>query len=216
MIHTGRMARFQRSDLYVVITESFCAGRSSLDVLDEVLAAGVTLVQFREKDWNTLEMYARARAFRDRTRAAGALLIIDDRVDLALAVDADGVHLGEHDLPLRAARTIAPDLMLGASAHNLDEALRAQRDGASYVNIGPIFATQTKSLPIPALGPEALDGIAPHLNIPWTTMGGIKPENIHEVVSRGAKHVAVVTAVTAADDIKNAAKELRRRIKTGQ
>jgi thiamine-phosphate pyrophosphorylase len=212
MTHAERMARFARADLYVVITESCCAGRSSLEVLDQVLAAGVTLVQFREKDWSTAEMHARAAAFRDRTHAAGALLIIDDRVDIALAVCADGVHLGEHDLPVAAARAVAPDLVVGASAHNLDEALHAQRDGASYVNIGPIFPTQTKSLPIRPLGPEALDEVAPHLTIPWTTMGGIKLDNIGEVTRRGAKHVAVVTAVTAADDVESAARALRQAI----
>ncbi len=209
MTYAGRMAWFEHSDLYVVITEAFCAGRDGLDVLDQVLAAGVTLVQLREKDMTTLAMFDRARAFRERTRAAGALLIIDDRVDLALAVDADGVHLGEHDLPIAAARAIAPELILGASAHNLDEALQAQDAGASYVNIGPIFGTRTKQLPMAPLGPEALDTIAPRLHIPWTTMGGIKAHNIHEVVTRGATHIAVVTAVTAAKDVRSAAMELR-------
>lgn len=210
MRHAERMARFARADLYVVITEAFCAGRSSLEVLDGVLEAGVRLVQFREKDWSTRAMVARAEAFRERTREAGALLIVDDRVDVALAVDADGVHLGEHDLPISAARTLAPDLILGASAHNLDEALRAQDEGASYVNIGPIFATQTKTLPIPPLGLEAIDTIAPQLRVPWTTMGGITLENVQDVVRRGARHVAVVTAVTAAADVRGAAKALRK------
>jgi thiamine-phosphate pyrophosphorylase len=212
MTHAERIAKFEQTDLYVVITQEFCAGRDSLDVLDEVLAAGVTLVQFREKEGSTADMVTRARAFRKRTRAAGALLIVDDRVDVALAVDADGVHLGEHDLPIAAARTIAPELIVGASAHNLDEALRAQQDGASYVNIGPIFGTQTKHLPIAPLGPDALDAITPHLRIPWTPMGGIKAHNIHEVVRRGARHVAVVTAVTEAVDVRAAAEELRAKI----
>ena len=203
MTYAGRMAWFEHSDLYVVITEAFCAGRDGLDVLDQVLAAGVTLVQLREKVMTTLA------TFRERTRAAGAWVRIDDRVDLALWGDADGVHLGEHDLPIAAARAIAPELILGASAHNLDEALQAQDAGASYVNIGPIFGTRTKQLPMAPLGPEALDTIAPRLHIPWTTMGGIKAHNIHEVVTRGATHIAVVTAVTAAKDVRSAAMELR-------
>lgn len=209
MPHAERMARFRRSDLYVVITEAHCNGRSALDVLDAVLAAGVTLVQFREKDLSGRDLFARAQAFRDRTAEAGALLIIDDRVDIALAVDADGVHLGEHDLPIAQARTIAPGLILGASAHDLGEALAAQDAGASYVNIGPIFATQTKSLPMGPLGPEAIGAIAPHLRIPFTNMGGIKAHNIGAIVQRGGVHPAVVTAVTAAPDPTAAAKELR-------
>lgn len=208
-----RLARFCEADLYVVITESFCAGRSSLDVLGSVLAAGVTLVQFREKDWDDARLLERAAAFRERTAEAGALLIVDDRVDVALAVEADGVHLGQNDLPLPVARQLGPDLILGASTHDLYEAMRAQEDRADYINIGPIFATQTKETGMSPLGPEALDEIVPHVRVPWTTMGGIKPDNIGEVLSRGARRVAVVTAVTAADDVVAAARALRDRIR---
>ena len=204
-----RLTRFEDADLYVVITEQFCAGRSPLAVLDAVLEAGVRLVQFREKSLEGRELYERARQFRERTREAGALLIVDDRVDVALAIDADGVHLGQSDLPVEAARRVAPDLIVGASSHNLDEALAAQKAGASYVNIGPIFPTQTKSVPTGVVGPETIDRIAPHLTVPWTVMGGIKGHNIGQVLERGARRVAVVTAVTAADDVRAAAAELR-------
>jgi thiamine-phosphate pyrophosphorylase len=207
-----RLARFEDTDLYVVITEQFCAGRSSLEVLDAVLDAGVKLVQFREKDLPGRELYERARQFRDRTQEAGALLIVDDRVDIALAVDADGVHLGEFDLPIEEARRVAPELIIGASSHNLEEALAAQHAGAGYVNIGPIFATQTKSVSTGVVGPEMIERIAPHLTIPWTTMGGIKRHNIDQVLQRGAKRIAVVTAVTEADDVRAAAAELRETI----
>lgn len=212
MTHTERMGAFNCADLYVVVTESFCGGRRADDVLAAVLDAGVRLVQLREKHCTDRDLFARAETFRKSTAEAGALLIVDDRVDVALAVGADGVHLGEHDLPVGAARAIAPDLIIGASAHNLDEAIAAQDACASYVNIGPIFGTQTKELPIPPLGPEAIDLIKPHLAIPFTTMGGIKLHNIDEVLKRGARHVALVTAVTAADDIRAAASALRNRI----
>jgi thiamine-phosphate pyrophosphorylase len=204
-----RLARFEEPDLYVVITEAFCGGRSSLDVLEKTLEAGVRLIQLREKDLDGGAMHEKALEFRRRTRDAGALLIVNDRVDIALAVDADGVHLGQSDLPIAAARSIAPDLIVGGSSHNLDEALAIQDAGAGYVNIGPVFATQTKAVPTGVTGPEMLDTIAPHLRIPWTTMGGIKPHNIGEVLARGAKRVAVVTAVTAADDVTGAARALR-------
>jgi thiamine-phosphate pyrophosphorylase len=207
-----RRARFDEADLYVVITKSFCAGRSSIDVLDACLDAGVRLIQFREKGPDLHKLYAHALAFRERTARAGALLIIDDRVDLALAVDADGVHLGQQDLPLNAARAIAPDLLLGASTHDLAEALHAQAGGADYINIGPIFATQTKDVPTGVVGPEMIDTIRPLLTIPFTCMGGIKPDNIDQVTIRGARHPAVVTAVTAAPDPRAAASELRQKI----
>lgn len=206
------MARFEESDLYVVITEAFCEGRSALGVLDEVLAAGVTLIQMREKHRDGKALYELGLAFRERTQKAGALLIIDDRVDIALATGADGVHLGQSDMPIEAARAIAPDLVLGGSSHNLDEALALQEAGASYVNIGPIFATQTKDVPTGVVGPAMIDAIAPRLTIPWTTMGGIKEHNVGEVLRRGARHVAVVTAVTAARDVREAAANLREAI----
>lgn len=207
-----RMVRFDETDLYVVITEAFCAERTATEVLDAVLAAGVRVVQLREKEVDDRELYERARAFRQRTRDAGALLIVDDRLDLALAAGADGVHLGRADLPVAAARFIAPDLIVGASSHNLHEALAAQQAGASYVNIGPIFPTHTKLNTRDAIGPNMIDAIKPRLTIPFTTMGGIKLHNIDEVLRRGARHVAVVTAVTEADDVARAASELRHAI----
>ncbi len=206
-----RLASFKKADLYVVITEAFCAGRSAPEVLIKTLQAGVRLVQLREKEWDDGPLYKRAKEFRRLTAAAGALFIVNDRVDLALAAGADGVHIGQDDLPISAARRIAPELIIGASTHSLEEALAAQEAGASYINIGPIFPTQTKSTPAP-LGLEAIERIAPRLRIPWTTMGGIKISNIHQVVSRGAQHPAVMTAVTAAPDPTAAALELRKAI----
>jgi thiamine-phosphate pyrophosphorylase len=203
-----RLAAFDQADLYVVITEAFCA-EAALEVRDDS-AAGVRLMQLREKEWRMARCMGNLDSATDRGR--GALLIVDDRVDIALATGADGVHLGQDDLPLDAARRLAPELIIGASTHSLEEALAAQEAGASYLNIGPIFATQTKSIPAP-LGPEAIDQIAPRLRIPWTTMGGIKSVNISQVVRRGARHPAVMTAVTAALDPTAAALQLRQMIK---
>lgn len=211
-LHAERMARFHRAGLYVVITEAFCAGRPATEVLRACLDAGVRLVQYREKHGDTRALLHGAEQFRRLTADAGALLIVDDRLDVALAVGADGVHLGQRDLPVTAARHVAPDLILGASSHGLPEAVAAQVAGASYVNIGPIFATQTKDVPSGVVGPEAISHIAPHLSIPFTCMGGIKLHNVDEVLARGARHVAVVTAVTAAPDPAEAARALIARI----
>ena len=204
-----RLERFHDTDLYVVITEDFCTPRSATDVLDACLDAGVGIVQLREKEADDRSLYERALAFRERTLAANALLIIDDRVDIALAVEADGVHLGRSDLPIDLARWLAPQRIVGASSHSIEQALEAQDAGAGYVNIGPIFATQTKTGTADPVGPELIEVIAPQLAIPFTCMGGIKRDNIHEVLERGARHVAVVTAVTAADDPRAAAQALR-------
>ncbi len=206
-----RLAAFERADLYVVITQAFCAGRRGLAVLDQVLAAGVRIVQLREKDLADRRLYELAVAFRRRTEAGGALLIIDDRLDIALAAGADGVHLGQEDLPVAAARRIAPDLIIGASSHSLEEALAAQEAGAGYVNIGPIFPTATKPAASP-LGLEAIERIAPRLRISWSAMGGIHQGNIAQVSARGARHPAVMSAVTAAAEVGTAARALREAI----
>ena len=206
-----RLSAFEKADLYVVITEAFCAGRPSLSVLEQVLAAGVSLVQLREKDLEGRNLYELAVAYRWRTAAARALLIIDDRLDIALAAGADGVHLGQADLPVAAARRVAPELIVGASSHSLEEALAAEEAGAGYVNIGPIFPTATKPDAV-FLGLDAISHIAPRLRIPWSTMGGINQSNIAQVVARGARHPAVMSAVTAAPDIGAAARALREAI----
>ena len=113
------------------------------------------------------------------------LLIINDHVDIALAVDADGVHLGQEDLPLAAARRIAPELLIGISTHSREEALKAQGEGADYVNIGPIFPTRTKEGVTRFLGPEAIPGIAAGLEIPFTVMGGIDAPTSSRCSARG-------------------------------
>lgn len=211
-LHEERMTRFDASDLYVVITEAFCAGRSPLEVLNAVLEAGVTLIQFREKDWSDAKLYEVGLHFRKRCTEANALLIVNNRIDIAQAIGADGVHLGQGDLSISVARNLAPEMIIGASTHSLAQAQVAQAQGASYYNIGPIYPTQTKTLNMDTLGPEALDQIAPHIDLPFTCMGGIKPDNLDQLLQRGAKHPAVVTAVTAQDDICAAARSLRAQI----
>ncbi len=168
-----RVARFREIDLYPVTCEKLSVGRSNVEILRAVIDGGARIVQLREKECSTRELYAMAERFREETARAGVLLIINDRVDVAVAVGADGVHLGQDDLPLPAARQIAPNLILGASTHSLEEALRAQAEGADYVNIGPIFPTKTKEGVTRFLGPEAIGRIAPHLSIAFTVMGGI-------------------------------------------
>ena len=215
MTLAARKALLQEADLYVVVTERFCAGRSSLETLRACLDAGVRIVQLREKDMADRQLLALARAWREETRKAGALFIMDDRVDIALASDADGVHLGQSDLPLDAARQLGPTLLLGMSTHSLDEALSAQASGADYVNIGPVFATQTKETGVGAVGPELIAAARPHLHIPFSCMGGIKEHNLDQVLGQGARMIAVVTAVTAAPDPRAAAEALRKHILNG-
>ena len=210
-----RRRMFDEVDIYPVTCERLSAGRSDLEVLDAVIRGGGRIIQLREKDRAGGEIYRLALKFREITLQAGILLIINDHVDIALAVEADGVHLGREDLPVAVARRLASELLIGASSHSLEEALEAQREGADYVNIGPIFPTRTKEVGTRILGPEAIAGIAPHLSIPYTVMGGINGANIDQVITAGARRVAVVTAITQAEDMAGAVAFLRERITKG-
>ena len=212
----GRKERrllFDSVDIYPVTCERLSNGRTDLEVLAGLISGGARIVQLREKDLGEGDFFRLAELFRERTAKAGMLLIINDRVDVALAVGADGVHLGQEDLPVPAARRIAPELLIGASTHNLREALRAQEEGADYVNIGPIFSTGTKEGVKEFLGPEAISRIAPHLEIPFSVMGGINRSNIKRVLDAGARKIAVVTALTQAPDVSEAVQSFRKMIK---
>jgi len=205
-----RLKAFQQIDIYPVTDQSLSLGRSNLEILDGLIAGGAGIVQLREKHLSKKDFYSLVQAFREKTVRAGMLLIINDHLDIALACGADGVHLGQDDLPLPAARKIAPELIIGISTHNLEEALRAQGQGADYINIGPIFATRTKEVAMALLGTEAIKKISSQLKIPFTVMGGINQSNIDLVLRAGARRIAVVTAITQADDVAGSVRVLKR------
>jgi len=207
-----RLVKLKAIDIYPVTCQKLSEGRTNLEVLAAVLAGGAKIIQLREKHWDKKDLYELAIEFRKRTRSHDALLIINDHVDVALATGADGVHLGQEDLPIGAARNIAPELIIGASSHNLIEALKAEQDGADYVNIGPIFPTKTKATTVGFLGPEAIAQIGSQLTVPFTTMGGIHPDNIGRVLEAGAHRVAMITGITRAKDIAARVRQLRKTI----
>ncbi len=207
-----RLARFREIDLYPVTCEKLSAGKTNLEVLRAVIDGGARIIQLREKECSSLALYQAAEQFREETARAGMLLIINDRLDVALAVGADGVHLGQEDLPIPAARRLVPHLIIGASTHSREEALRAAEAGADYANIGPIFPTQTKAGVSKFLGPEAIGSICPGLTLPFTVMGGITPANLDLVLQQGARRIAMVTAITMAADIAAMVRSLRERI----
>jgi thiamine-phosphate pyrophosphorylase len=207
-----RLLKLKAIDIYPVTCQELSEGRSNLEVLAAVLAGGAKIIQLREKLWDKKDLYELALEFRKLTRTHDALLIINDHVDVALAAGADGVHLGQEDLPIKAARYIAPELIIGASSHNLIQALTAEQNGADYVNIGPIFPTKTKANTVRFLGPEAIAEIGPQLTVPYTTMGGIHPDNIGRVLEAGARRVAMITGITRASDIAARVRQLRKTI----
>jgi len=206
-----RQLAFQEVDLYPVTSVEHSAGRTTEETVRALVRAGCRVVQLREKTLNKRDYFLLAQ--RIRRICKDILLICNDHLDVALAVGADGVHLGQEDLPLEAARALAPGLLIGISTHNLREALAAQRGGADYVNIGPIFPTSTRAGHMHFLGPQAIQRLAPRLTIPFTVMGGIKEDNLQQVLEAGARRIALVTAVTAAPDPFQAALRLRQKIR---
>ena len=190
-----------QATLYPVSCEALGNGRSDEQWLNGVLAGGTRIVQLRDKESNDRTLYEKAILFRRKTIEANALLIINNRLDIALAVGADGIHLGNSDLPAEAARALAPEMIIGVSANTEEQAATAKARGASYFNIGPIYATKTKKRLTSFLGAEAIPDFAARCDLPFTVMGGIKFHHIHELTKAGARRIAVVTALTKAENI---------------
>lgn len=198
--------------LYVIIDPEQTRGRNESEVARAALAGGARLLQYRDKRRDKGDQLPIAERLRDLCHEHGALLIINDHVDLALACQADGVHLGQHDLPLAAAKRIAGDrLLIGISTNNVVEALAAEAGGAAYVAVGSIFPTPTKGNTRPA-SPERLREVREAVRVPIVAIGGINADNIDQVLAAGADAVAVISAVTLADDVQAAAKALAARI----
>lgn len=176
-------------------------------MVEEALAGGVRAVQLREKDLTPRELLELARTMRELTGRCGARLIINDRVDIALAVDADGVHLGEASIPAAAARRIlGPDRLIGVSCHDTEGALAAETSGADFITFGPVYPTPSKAAYGPPVGVERLSKTAELLRIPVFALGGIKREKTSEVMATGAAGVALISAIIAAG---NPAEEAR-------
>lgn len=186
--------------LYVILDRAAAGGRDLEAILEATLAGGCRTIQLREKEWPSGRLLPLAERLGERCRRAGATFIVNDRVDLALAAGADGVHLGQDDLPPRAARPLLrPGMLLGRSTHSLAEARDARDDGADYIAVGSMFPTSTKP-DFRLVGPELLRRIRPETTLPLIGIGGITPEHVAEVIRAGADGVAVISAVCAAAD----------------
>jgi thiamine-phosphate pyrophosphorylase len=192
------------SGVYVISDTTLSQGRSHEDIVSAALAGGASVIQMREKSLSFREAYPVALKLREMAAGAGAVFIVNDSVELALAVGADGVHLGQDDMPLEVARRLlGNDRVIGISAHSLGEALAAQEGGADYIGFGPIYATSTKDAG-ESKGPGGLKGVRDKISIPIVAIGGINAANAPEVIEAGADAVAVISAVTMADDIREA------------
>lgn len=191
--------------LYVVTERRF---RPEIESVKDALDGGATAIQLRIKDASTREMYEIGKEIREITKDYDALYIVNDRLDVALATDADGVHLGKDDLPVSVTKKIAPDLIVGASVKNLEMALKAESDGADYLGVGSIFKTSTKETEV--VGLETLKLIKKFVKIPVVAIGGINLENLEDVLKAGADGVAVVSAILLSNNIKETTAKFRK------
>jgi thiamine-phosphate pyrophosphorylase len=179
------------------------------DAVRLALKGGVRAVQVREKDLPIRELLALSQELRSLTKEFNAKLFINDRVDVAVAVEADGVHLGHQSMPAEAVRKIVGTKMLiGVSTHNLEEAKAAEREGADFVTFSPIFSTPSKVKYGAPVGVEALKAVKKHIRIPVFGLGGMRSDNISQVMQTGTDGIAMISAIFAADDIQKAAENL--------
>lgn len=187
--------------LYLITDRHQTGGRPLQDVVRAALDGGVRAVQLREKDLPGAELYRLALELRTLTRNYGARLLINDRLDIALAVEADGVHLGINSLPVAAARRLpGSQMIIGYSAHAIDEALRAQADGADFITFSPVYYTPSKAVYGEPCGVKKLAAAASALDIPVIALGGIKHANISEALSANIEGIAIISAILAAPD----------------
>lgn len=204
--------------LYGITAEAFSHGRSNLEVAKAMIAGGIKILQYREKRHkkNYCDIYNECCALRKLTREHGVLFIINDFVDIALLVDADGLHIGQEDLPAAAARQLlGKQKIIGISTHSPEQARQAVADGADYIGVGPLFATATKENVCAPVGLSYLDYVVENIKLPFVAIGGIKEHNLAEVVRHGAKSVCLVTEIVGADDITGAVKLLQNNILRG-
>ena len=206
--------RIFSNGVYLILDKKLCGDRDPLKLAEEAIIGGVDVIQLRDKESPVKEIVEVANRLRELARKRNVSFIVNDRVDIALAVDAHGVHLGEDDLPLNLARQIlGRDKIIGVSTHNLARAKEAERMGADYISVGAIFPTQTKS-DAPVVGVDSIRQIEANIQIPFVAIGGINLDNVEEVIRAGAKRVAIAGAILKSKDIAEAARRLKLKLPT--
>jgi thiamine-phosphate pyrophosphorylase len=203
--------------LYLCTDRLLALGRPIVQAVEEAIAGGVTMVQLREKDASSREFYEIALEVQAVTRRRHVPLIINDRLDIALAVGAEGIHLGQSDLPLSAARRLGgKKLIIGVSASTVEEAQEAERGGADYLGVGAVYPTGSKADAGDAIGLDRLREVCASVRIPAVGIGGVNPENAGAVMKAGAAGIAVISAILSQPNIREAARKLRAAVETPQ
>ena len=196
------------SRLYAILDPDQTGDRPFTPVLDDMLAGGVSVLQLRVKERPADEFLRLALTARERTSRAGCLFIVNDRVDIALAAGADGVHLGQEDLPLEAARPLVGKRLIGVSTHSVEQAEEAERGGADYIGFGPMFPTRTKETGYETRGLSMLASVRRRVSLPIVAIGGITAENVAQTWSNGADAAAMISYLTRGDDVAARVREI--------
>ena len=197
------MEQFINNPIYTITAEAMSNGRDNIEVVGQMLKAGIKFIQYREKTKPALDRYNECLKLRQMTRDNGAIFIIDDFIDLAMAIDADGVHIGQTDLPAQVVRQlIGNDKIIGLSTHSEEQLQKANMLGdiIDYIGVGPVYATQTKKNAVP-VGFSYVEYATKNSKHPFVAIGGIKEHNICDVAAHGAKTFAIVSEIVGADDI---------------
>ena len=198
------------TDLYALTDSRLSLGRPLEYVAEELLRSGVRILQYREKKFPASKMLEECRVLRELTNKYGACFIVDDHVDIAMLSGADGVHVGQDDLPVWEVRKlVGPDMIIGLSTHSPEQAKKAVKAGADYIGVGPIFATRTKEDVADPVGLEYLEWVAANIKLPFVAIGGIKAANIGDVRKRGGYCAALVSELVGSEDIAAKITELR-------
>ncbi|MFO8089473.1 MAG: thiamine phosphate synthase [Desulfatiglandaceae bacterium] len=207
------MNPFEKVRLYCFTGGSLLQGRDPVELVVAQIRGGADVIQLREKHMSKREKLYLGLQIRNVTKREGILFIVNDDLDLALILKADGVHLGQDDLPIEYAREFAGDMLIGVSTHNKSQVKAAVAAGADYIGIGPVFDTGTKKDHEPVLGPDTLAEIGSECQIPWVAIGGIGLDTIDSVVSAGGRAVAVISDILLADDVEARCKEVKDKLK---
>ncbi len=203
--------------VYVLTDRGLSRGRSEQEVVREAIAGGATAIQLRWKTGSLHDAMSVGRELRDMCRQTGVMFVVNDRVDLALALEADAVHLGDEDLPVPDARRIVGDAMvIGYSPATLVDAVHAPRLGADYLGVGPVYGTTTKSDAGEAVGIRRIKEVRDAVAIPVVGIGGINADNAADVIRAGAVGVAVISAVVAQEDVRDATLRLKRAVESAR
>ena len=197
--------------LFVITDSAISKGRTNEEIVKEAIKGGAEVIELREKNWNVVKLREEAKKLLKICRERNVLFIVNEYVDVALEIGADGVHLEQTSMPVEEARAICGDkLIIGLSAHSVEQAIDADQEDVDYIAIGPIYKTKTKDN---IVGPEIIKPVLDQIDKPLIAIGGINKENIDEVLQQGVKCIAAASAVVAADDIRKAASELASKIK---